>query len=209
MASNETRTENPLMTCFETSKPKQVQIAQAVRVLLQMLDKPENPPMMERWAQILTPFRSEQLAEAFSTVAMTSHGWPTPGDITDLIFEREYAADFTWLLATLARHGADWQDRPPVYGEMWRKLGAGMDDWQPGELKEKAIPAPLMPPRLDAALVTVGGSMKAGLAFIQRHPFFWSPRYGGDEAMRTKAQIEKEFKAAWLQARRREIGGSL
>lgn len=209
MAQAETKTQNPLIKCFENSEPKQAQIARAVRILLELLDKPENSTMMARWAQILTPFRGDQLGPAFNAAALACRGWPTPSLIVDYILEDEYTLDFTWLLENLAIHGASWQERPAVYGEMWRKDGAAMDDWQPGALVTAAVPPPLITTRLATTLTIVGGDPRGGLAFVGRHPLFWSPRYGGDDAMRIKAQIEKEFKAAWMQARLHELGGML
>jgi hypothetical protein len=203
-----TATQNPFSTLFSGNEPKDKQIQWAVSLLREMLDRPESPRAADLWARLLAIFPGDQLADAFNVVAMTSKGWPTPSDITEPIFEQEYTADFKWLLTELGIHGANWQDRPPVYAEMWRKPGAGIDQWEPGDLKEPAILAPRISERLLQALTIVGGSWKGGLAFLQRHPAFWSPRYAGDEAMRTKAQIEREFKAAWMQARKRELGGA-
>jgi hypothetical protein len=194
--------------CFANSEPKQAQIARAVKILLEALDKPENPALMKRWAQLLLPFRGDQLAEAFTVVALTSKGWPTLGDITEPILDREYSDDLCWLLRNLDRHGVEWQDRPAVYGERWRKPGAKMDDWEPGELKHMAVPAPSIPPRLVDALTAVAGGLVAdGLAFLNRHPGTHNVQLPSDEAARAKFQIEKDFKAAWMIARRRELGG--
>jgi hypothetical protein len=203
-----TATQNPFSTLFSGNEPKDKQIQWAVSLLREMLDRPESPRAADLWARLLAIFPGDQLADAFNVVAMTSKGWPTPADITEPIFEQEYTADFQWLLAALFRHGVDWQERPAVYADPWREPGAAIDDWQPGELKEPAIPPPPISARILTALAIVGGDSRAGLAFLQRHPSLLPSRFNGDEALRTKQQIEREFKAAWMQARKRELGGA-
>jgi hypothetical protein len=53
------------------------------------------------------------------------------------------------------------------------------------------------------------GTTTEGLHILSRHPAIKSNTLAGDEAAKVKFQIERDFKAAWLMARRRELGGSL
>ena len=207
MAKATDDTHNPLRMCFENSEPKQAQIARAVKILLELLDKPENPTMMKRWAQLLTPFSGDQLAEAFNTVALTSTGWPTLGDITAPILEAEYAEDLAWLLQGLRLHKKGWRDREAIYGPAYRKPGAHMDDWTAGPLLEAVIPAPAIPPRLVAALRVLGASgvIADGLAELARHPASGGYPVDAAEVGKVKFQVERDFKAAWMMARRKEL----
>ena len=202
--------ETEFSLIFNNCANKQTAVAMAVRLLLTLLDKPENPNLGEVWARALRNFGEDQLAEAFNWVSLTSKGWPTLGDITECIFDAEFAADLRWLLRNLARHGVEWKERPAVYGDRWRKPGAHMDDWQPGPLLEEAEPAPAIPSRLFQSLAILGaGTTTEGLHILSRHPAIKSNALAGDEAAKVKFQIERDFKSAWLMARRRELGGSL
>ena len=206
MAKPTDDTHNPLTMCFENSEPKQAQIARAVKILLELLDKPENPTLMKRWAQLLTPFSGNQLAEAFNTVALTSKGWPTLGDITGPILEAEYAADLAWLLRGLKLHKRTWQDRPAIYGDRYRKPGADRDDWTDGPLLEASIPAPAIPPRLVHALQVLGsGTVHDGLAELARHPFTGAYQWDAVESSKVKYQVERDFRKAWDLARHQEL----
>ncbi len=204
------RMDTTFSLIFKNSSTRPLAIVKAVRLLLALQDKPENPNLAEAWARALQSFGENQLAEAFNWVSLTSKGWPTLGDITECIFEAEFAADLRWLLRNLAKHGAEWKERAAVYGERWRKPGAHMDDWQPGPLLEEAEEAPAIPKRLVFALSALSSSTgDDGLRILHRHPAIKSNALAGDEAAKVKFQIERDFKAAWLMARRRELGGSL
>ena len=208
--ANPTGTGNPFSIVFSGREPEITKLSNAVALLREMLDKEPNPKQQELWARALRNFGEAQLAEAFNWVSLTSKGWPTLGDITECIFDAEFAADLRWLLRNLARHGAEWKERPAVYGDRWRKPGAHMDDWQPGPLLEEAEPAPAIPSRLFQSLAILGaGTTTEGLHILSRHPAIKSNALVGDEAAKVKFQIERDFKAAWLMARRRELGGSL
>jgi hypothetical protein len=180
------------------------QLETAVAVLRETLDKPENPRLATLWAQTLMPFRSDQLAEAFNTVALTSKGWPTLGDITEPILDAEYAADWAWIIQGLRRHGVNWQAKPARYGPQWRKPGAGIDDWEPGPLLEAEIPAPEIPRRLVECLARIGG-----LVELAKHPAIGVWQWEPAEAQRIKFQVERDFKAAWMAVRKRELGGGV
>ena len=200
---------NPYKTFFESSEPKKLQISRAVAMLLEVQGKPVNPPLTRSWANHLEPFRGDQLAAAFNAVALTSKGWPTLGDITEPIFEAEYAADWAWIVQGIKRHGVKWQAREARYGVPWRKPGAGIDEWEPGPLVEAEIPAPEIPPRLQAAIARLAAEdISAGLAELAKHPVFnlwtWEPA----EANRIKFQVERDFRAAWMAVRKLELGGS-
>jgi len=105
----------------------------------------------------------------------------------------------------IERHGTRWVDREAVYGERWRKPGAGIDEWEPGKLVEESEAAPVIPARIaDALRIAGGGTVLDGLALIANHPAAHPPRFGGDQ-LREKFQIEREFKAAWMAVRKREL----
>jgi hypothetical protein len=159
---------------------------------------------MRSWAIHLAIFPSDQLAEAFNTVALTSKGWPTLGDITEPIFDAEYAADWAWIILGLKRHGSAWQAKTARYGPQWRKPGAGIDDWEPGPLLEAEIPAPEIPRRLVECLARIGG-----LAELAKHPATGHWQWEPAEAQRIKFQIDRDFKAAWMAVRKRELGGGV
>lgn len=208
--ANQTGTGNPFSIVFSGREPKIMKLSNAVALLREMLNKEPNLEQQELWARALQSFGEDQLVEAFNWVSLTSKGWPTLGDITECIFDAEFAADLRWLLRNLARHGAEWKERPAVYGDRWRKPGAHMDDWQEGALKEIAVPAPKFSSRLFQALAILGSvTTTEGLHILNRHPAIKSNTLAGDEAAKVKFQIERDFKAAWLMARRRELGGSL
>ena len=203
----ETESKNLFLTIFSGKEPKMRQLQCAVALLRETLSQPENPRVVELWAQMLVGFGNEDLAAAFNTVALTSTRWPTLGDITAPILEAEYAADLAWLLHGLRLHKKDWHDRPAVYGPEYRKPGAEIDDWTKGPLLEAAIPAPPIPPRLVRALQVLGaGTVLDGLAELARHP-----QGGGQwdvvEAGKVRFQVERDFKAAWMMARRSELAG--
>ncbi len=199
------QTENPLLSVFKSSLPKQRQIVLAVEALQEIIGKQANTKQAEMWAKLLMPFRSDQLAEAFNTVALTSKGWPTLGDITEPILDAEYAADWAWIILGLKRHGSAWQAKPARYGPQWRKPGAGIDDWEPGPLLEAEIPAPEIPRRLVECLARIGGLAELAKHPATGHDWQWEPA----EAQRIKFQIERDFKAAWMAVRKRELGGGV
>ena len=200
-------TGNQFSTIFKSSKSKTEKIEMAVSLLRQMSEKPENPVVVKSWARALQVFGEDQLSEAFNTVSLTSTGWPTLGDITAPILEAEFAADLAWLLRGLKLHKREWKDRPAVYGPDYRKPGAGIDDWTQGPLLEAAIPAPAIPARLVRALQVLGaGTVLDGLAELARHPQ-GGGQWDAVEAGKVRFQVERDFKAAWMIARRSELAG--
>jgi len=202
-------TENRFSTIFNSSRSKTSKIEMAVALLRVMLDKPENPPLAAAWANALQTFGDDQLASSFAAAALTSKGWPTLSDITEPILEAEYASDFSWLIAGLRKHGAEWRERPAIYGDRYHKPGAGMDDWEDGPLKEPAVPAPDIPLRLREVLARIGaGQHAAGLAELNRHPLANGYYADSGEAARTRVAIEREFHTAWMAVRKREVVGS-
>jgi hypothetical protein len=204
------RAETEFSMIFKNSASKMAAITTATRLLQALLDKPENHNLAEAWARALRSFGEDQLAVAFNTVALTSKGWPTLGDITEPIFDAEYAADWAWIVQGLKRHGVKWQAREARYGVRWRKLGAGIDDWEPGPLLEAEIPAPEIPPRLRAAIGRLAAEdISGGLAELAKHPTFGIWQWEPAEANRIKFGIERDFKAAWMAVRKRELGGGL
>lgn len=195
---------------FEGPESKQQQTEWAVRLLQSLMDKPENPKTARQWAQALQTFRGEQLATAFTTVALTSRGWPTLGDITEAILEQEYADERQWILHKLDRHGREWKDRDPVYGEgVIIRGGPDGPRVERGPMVKPAEAAPEIPPRIKAALeILGGGSLTEGLREMNRHPATGNCQYeNGQESGKAKFNLERDFKAAWYTVRRRELGG--
>jgi hypothetical protein len=86
-----------------------------------------------------------------------------------------------------------------------------MDDWTAGPLIEAAIPAPAIPPRLQAALRVLGasGDVADGLAELARHPATNAYAWDAVEAGKVRYQVERDFKDAWMAVRKRELGGGL
>jgi len=208
MAKATDDTHNPLRMCFENSEPKQAQIARAVKILLELLDKPENPTMMKRWAQLLQPFSGEQLATAFNAVALTSNGWPTLGNITDQVLEAEWAEESVWMYQALRRHSTDWHDRDAVYSQLKRVPGGKMDEFLPQTIITPAVPAPVIPPRLVAAITLMGGgALKDGLRELAKHPACHAYQWDAAEASKMAFQVNRDFRSAWLAVRKRELGG--
>jgi hypothetical protein len=208
-----TENQNPFKTCFESSEPKGAQIAMAVAELLECLDKPENPRLMKSWAKHLAIYPGEQLAAAFSVLALTSKGWPTLGDITEAITEQEYAAEWQWIMQVLNRHARidgetgqmGLRDRDPVYGPDKR---LSYDSWEKGPMLKPAEPAPEIPARIKAALEIVGGgSLTQGMREMNKHPATGNCQYeAAADVMKIKFSLERDFKAAWYTVRRREMG---
>lgn len=203
----ETGSKNLFLTIFSGKEPKMKQLQCAAALLRETLSQPENPRVVELWAQMLVSFGSDELAAAFNTVALTTTGWPTLGHITAPILEAEFAADLAWLLRGLKLHKREWRDRPAVYGPDYRKPGAGIDDWTQGPLLEAAVKAPPIPPRLVRALQVLGaGTILDGLTELARHPQ-GGGQWDAAEAGKVRFQVERDFKAAWMMARRSELAG--
>ena len=203
-----TVSKNPFSMIFSGKEPRLRQTETAVAVLREMLDKPENPRLASLWAQALMPFSGDQLAEAFNACALTSTGWPTLGDITEPIFAAEFAADLAWLLHGVKVHKREWRDRPAVFGPDFRKPGAGIDDWTKGPEIQAMISAPPIPHRLVRALQVAGaGTVLDGLGELARHPGAGQCVYDASEGGKVRFQVERDFKAAWMIARRRELSG--
>jgi hypothetical protein len=205
-------TRNPFSTVFSGNVPKQQQIQDAVELLLQMLDRPQNPPLAQAWGQTLQGLTGEQLAAAFHTAAITVRGWPSLADILTPIFDEEYLHDWQWLVRNLEIHGTLWLERPAIYAERWRRPGAGIDEWEQGAVITPAIPAPKIPERIVRALQIVGGgTVLDGLSFVARHPgcHGQGPRLQDPlDVTREKFHVEREFRGAWLIVRRRELRGN-
>lgn len=207
MATTSTRPKNPFLTLLSGSEPKQQQVQWAVLALQEMLDRPQNQRQAELWAQILAPIPGEKLAMGFLSASLTVRAWPSLPDIVEPIFEAEYAEEFDWLLHGLREFGWKWQGRPPLYGERTRKPGAGIDDWEDGPLLRQGQAAPKIRKRLFAALQRVGGSnVENGLYFVSQHPGAHSSPLLGEDVLKIKFQIEREFKAAWMSVRKLELG---
>jgi hypothetical protein len=207
--AKQTAEKSPFWTVFNAKDGKEAKIKQiqtAVELLREMLDKPENPRQASLWAQALIPFSGDQLAEAFNACALTSKGWPTLGDITEPIFAAEFAADLAWLLQRLKLHKPEWRDRPAIFGPDYRKPGAGIDEWTKGPETHAAVPAPPIPPRLVRALQVLGaGTELDGLTELARHPGAGGVIADSVESGKARFQVERDFRAAWMMARREEL----
>ena len=207
----ENKMENPLLSVFRKSTISKIeQITLAIEMLQEGMDHKVNPQQVGQWVRALQSFNGEQLAIAFNWDFLTCQGWPTLNDITSPIFEEEYAADLTWLLLGLKRHKKTWKDREPIYGPDVRVRNDAEShfDFVRGEMLEAAIPAPPIPPRLMHALQVMGaGTVADGLAELSRHPMTGAFSWDAAEAGKVKFQTERDFKAAWTIARRRELAG--
>jgi hypothetical protein len=200
-------TANPFLKPFSGKEPRAKQAMWATLMLQEMLDRPKNEKQAELWGQALQSLTGSQLAAGFHAAALTVRGWPTLADVLDPILEEEYAEGWQWLMRGIERYGTRWVDRQAVYGDRWRKPGAAIDEWEPGKLVEPFEPAPIIPSRLAHALeIAGGGNMLDGLSFVGRHPAAHqgTPNTSGDP-LREKFQIEREFKAAWMAVRKREL----
>lgn len=200
---------NQFTMIFDSSRSKREKRALATETLRVILEKPENRPLAELWAHSLMKFGDHELAEAFQIAALTCSAWPTLAEITGPIIDAEYVADLAWILTGLRRHKADWQDRPAVRGESLRVRNDAESrfDWVLGPVIEEAIPAPTIPPRLRYALEIVGGvgTVAPGLAELSRHPAVGMYTWDTVESGKVRYQCEKEFKSAWMIARRRDL----
>jgi hypothetical protein len=208
MDTTETRAEENLFrTVFASRLPKKRQREMAVAILLEALDRPENPTLAAAWANLLMNFSGEHLAAAFTQVTLTAERWPSLGNITAAIFEHEYAQEFPWLLQALRRHGVDWKDREACYGPSRRAPGSTIDDpWISGDMIAPAEHAPAIPSRLMSALALYGGgTLRDGLAELNKHPSTHAYQWDAVESARMKQQIEKDFRAAWMTVRRKEL----
>lgn len=206
--TNTTQVKNPYRICFADSKPKEAQIARAVMILLETQGKPRNLVLMERWAQMLQGFSGDQLAESFFAVSLRATGWPTIGDITREIFDREFQVDYAWLLENLRRHSAAWNDLPALYENGPRELGGSLDD-VPVVCVKHAIPAPQIPLRTVRALELFAAAHNTapGLAKLSIHPEATTRPEEPAEAQRVRQALDKEFRAAWQIARQEELAG--
>ena len=165
---------------------------------------------MRSWAGLLQNFPSDELAAAFQVVALTAEGWPALGNITKVIFDAEFTADYAWLLQALRRHTPEWKDVTANYAPPKRIPGMGPDDLYPAVETSPAIPAPAIPCRLRrAAEVFGGGTTRQGLDALYRHPsakgYHWEPA----EEIRVRRDIDRDFRAAWQTARNEELSGGV
>jgi hypothetical protein len=142
----------------------------------------------------------EMLAMAFMEFRKTGERFPKPADFVKPIRNREFAADYAWLLRNLKEHGPTWKDSPERLGELKRIPGMGPDDFYPREILEPAIPAPAMPPRIAKAVEIYGhGNRESALRRLYRHP----DCKGGTDAdsLRAQRDLDLGFRAAWDLAR--------
>lgn len=174
-----------------------------------MLNREIKAEVLEGWAQRLSQFSTTQLVTGFSLAEGTLENWPTPAKVINLIFESEWPADYAWLLAKLVIHRPEWRDRGPVYGEIYRNPKRLTDATAEPYLKDQIEPAqsaPPMPARLKVALEIFGaGSMTDGLTLLYKHPNCGRIDYDAIETLRVRRQLDDSFRAAWTQARTREL----
>lgn len=191
---------------FASQEPRRTQIIRAASRLGLMLNKEIKAEVLEGWAQRLSQFSTGQLVTGFSLAEGTLETWPTPAKVIHLIFDSEWPADYAWLLAKLTTHHPEWRDRGPVYGEIYRNPDlTSMEPYLRNEI-ESAQSAPEMPARLRVALEIFGaGSITQGLTLLYKHPNCERIDYDAIETLRVKRQIDDGFRAAWTQARMREL----
>jgi len=127
----------------------------------------------------------------------------------NLIFEQEWNEESVWLYQNLRRHGTDWKDRKAVYAQAKRLPGGRYDEFLPPEIEFPAVPAPAIPPRLVSAVTLMGcGTLKDGLREIQKHPVCHSYQWDASEGSRVAYSVSRDFHAAWMAVRKRELGGA-
>lgn len=203
----DTNPKNPFLTVLNGVEPKLQLVQEAVELLQEMLDRKRNELQAKQWAPLLTRWTSEQLACAFMMAAMTVRGWPILADLVDPLLDEEYTWELADLLRGLRTFGPAWENKPAVYGERFREPGAGIDDWKEGALVQASVPAPKLSNRMVLVLERVGGADAfSGLAYMAKHPAVSSPSMHGDDALRIKFQVERDFKAAWFHVRKAELG---
>lgn len=202
----DTNQSNPFSSVFSGSEPKPRQIELALELLYESLDKPMNPKMAKAWASQLQALSGEQLAVGFRAATLNCDGFPKPKDVMHAIWDSEFPVDYAWLLAKLTIHRPEWRDRGPVYCEIYRNPDIQAKD---GYLRDEIEPAqwaPPMPARLKAALEIFGtGSMTDGLTLLYKHPNCGRIDYDALETLRVRRQLDDSFRAAWTQARTREL----
>jgi hypothetical protein len=199
---------NPFLSVFSESngKTKLQQIEMAVEMLLESMNQPPNPRLQKSWPNLLQAISGEDLAHGFYAASLKNDGFPKMKEITSPIFERQFTADYAWLLTNLKRHRKEWKNWGPILGPYRRIPGGTPDDVYPRVVLEPMIPAPAIPERIKAALVTFGnGSLERGLANLDKHPDMERWEWDANEAMRYRKQIDDGFRAAWMTAR---LGGS-
>ena len=195
--------QNPFLTALNGNEPKQQQIENAVEMLLQARGRDHNQPMAKLWGRLLRNYSSEELAFGFEQ-ACFGIGQPSLADIRRPIDDREFLADYSWLLSNLKIHGAKWRDRGAVLGEPRRSDSNEPDKLYVRDELEPAVKAPEIPDRLQEALYALGnGDQARGRELLSRHPF----ASGGEIDLREKRQLDESFRAAWDGVRVREIAG--
>jgi hypothetical protein len=191
---------------FNGTATKREKIKAATSRLAVVMDKAIKAEALSAWAQSMESFSTEELAQAFTAAEATLEAWPTPAKVIRLIFESEFTADYTWMLEALRRHKPEWKAVGPSYKPARRIPGGTPEDVYPREIDHPGYPLPEIPQRLKRALeVYAHGAVSDGLELLYRHPmcrgYMWEPA----ESMRIQSQIDRDFKAAWQQARNEEL----
>jgi hypothetical protein len=151
-------------------------------------------------ANALSGQNLELLKAALAEHLATGDHFPKPGEIVRPIRNREFAADYAWLLRNLKEHGPTWKDSSERLGDLKRIPGMGPDDFYPRDVLEAAIPAPSMPPKIAKALEIYGhGDRESALREFYAHP----DCKGGNnsESLRARRDLDTGFRAAWDLAR--------
>jgi len=212
-------TPNPFEKLFGVAEPLRDRIIAAAGYLRLALDlPPANPEMLMAWSEILTCFDSKQLAQAFNVASLTVASWPKPADIAQQLFEQEFAADYAWIIQNLKLHKVEWKDREPLYSESRTEFyedenGKPARRERVREILKPAIPAPAIPARIKRALEIYGANgLTSGLRMLYNHPeiggSFGPDPLSSTELVRLKGDIDRGFRAAWMQARRESLGGA-
>lgn len=186
-------------TLLGSEPPTPDEIRAATIELLEGVGQKPQPAQIRSFVNTLANIDRASLIQGFTVAAATSD-FPKAKDVLSAITIQQFSSDWTWLLRNLKRHGVDWHDRDPVYKEWQRPTP------DPMIVLEEAEPAPPIPPRIKLAIeLYANGSVTKGLDLLSSHPNVRNYEEGGEE-MRAKRTIDEQFRAAWMQARMRELG---
>lgn len=188
--------------------PKNAWIRACIINLLTMHNREANSSLVSEWASQLEKFGVEDLIYGFTFAAYTDVQVLRVNSVIHPILDREFPADYGWLLNVLKIHAADLHPKPAVHGPYQRMP----DPDKPGEFYagreviEPAVPAPALPARLARAAALFGqGSVEEGLARLEAHPSARGRYEMASEAMRTRQQLDRDFRQAWQMARMEEL----
>jgi hypothetical protein len=168
-------------------------IARAVRTLREAMEKEDNSAVTTAHVRNLREIEPKALAAAYALAEQTCTYWPTPGQIRELAGwseESRCRGTLQWVFEYLQAHGVE--GRPRGGGV---RFGEDESGRRVLLAPEPLIPAPEIPPQIEAALAALGcGAVKQGLHYISQHPVLkgWH-NFTGDAASRAAERIEAQW----------------